>query len=54
MAKDQTIHCTVTSCKYNNKGEQACKLENIIVTPKQNCQTKKAEESMCSSYKNQE
>lgn len=54
MNKGQKIHCTVTSCRYNDKGEQECQLENIIVTPKQNCETKNAEESMCSSYEHQQ
>ena len=54
MDKNQTINCTVTSCKYNNKGDQACKLEQIIVTPVLENDTKLPEESMCSSYKNRE
>lgn len=54
MDKSQTINCTVTSCKYNNNGEQACNLKEIIVTPIQNCQTKNPDESMCSSYVHQE
>ena len=49
----QTINCTVTSCKYNNNQRQLCNLENIIVTPVQGCNTKKSDESMCSSYKNE-
>ncbi len=48
----QTINCTVTSCKYNNGQKQLCKLENIIVTPVQGCNTMSPDESMCSSYKN--
>lgn len=50
--ENQTINCTVTSCKYNNNQRQSCKLENIIVTPVQGCQTTQPDESMCSSYKN--
>ena len=54
MEKKQKINCTVNSCKYNNHKDQECELENIIVTPVQNCNTKKADESMCSSYKCEE
>ena len=31
--ENQTINCTVTSCKYNNNQRQLCNLEHIIVTP---------------------
>ncbi len=51
MDKNQRINCTVGSCKYNNKDRQECSLEQIIVTPVENCDTKQADESMCSSYK---
>ena len=50
--KNQTINCTVTSCKFNNNHRQLCELEHIIVTPTQGCKTTQADESMCSSYKN--
>jgi hypothetical protein len=50
MLKNQKINCTVTSCKYNKNQEQECSLEQIIVTPMQDCQSKQADESMCSSY----
>lgn len=49
--ENQTINCTVTSCKYNNHQRQLCNLKHIIVTPVQGCQTKQPDESMCSSYK---
>ncbi|MFR0822966.1 MAG: DUF1540 domain-containing protein [Clostridia bacterium] len=52
MEKNQRINCTVTSCKYNRNHEQECSLEQIIVTPIQDCYTKEPDESMCSSYKN--
>lgn len=51
MNKNQKINCTVTSCKYNKNQEQMCSLEQIIVTPIENCTTKQSDESMCSSYK---
>lgn len=51
MEKNQKINCTVESCKFNNSDNEECTLKQIIVTPMQNCQTKKADESMCSSYK---
>lgn len=50
---NQKINCTVTSCKYNDKQRQLCELEHIIVTPIQGCETKQPDESMCSSYRNQ-
>ena len=53
MNKNQKINCTVTSCKYNNEQAQECKLEQIIVTPIIGCNTKQADESMCSSYRNE-
>ena len=52
MEKNQKINCTVTSCKYNQNQEQECSLKQIIVTPKQNCDTCQSDESMCSSYEN--
>lgn len=50
MEENQKINCTVTSCKYNNSENKACKLQSIIVTPTENTSTKKSDESMCSSY----
>ena len=50
--ENQTINCTVTSCKYNNNQRKLCNLEHIIVTPVQGMETNEPDESMCSSYKN--
>ena len=50
MEKKQKINCTVSSSKYNNNDEKSCELEQIIVTPVSNCNTKKKDESMCGSY----
>lgn len=50
MESNQKINCTVTSCKYNNNQEQECLLQQIIVTPIIECDTKEPDESMCSSY----
>lgn len=50
--ENQTINCTVSSCKYNDKQRQLCELQHIIVTPVQGCNTTQPDESMCSSYKN--
>ncbi len=50
MNGNQKIYCSVTSCKYNNL-ENFCKLDEIQVSPANNCNTKKSDESMCSSYK---
>ncbi len=48
----QKINCTVGSCKYNNCNAQECVLKQITVTPIQNCNTMKPDESMCSNYEN--
>ena len=50
MEKNQKINCTVASCKYNKTKEQECALEQIIVTPVENCSTAEPDESMCGSY----
>ncbi len=50
MEGNQKIHCTVGTCKYNEKGQNLCKLQAIQVEPTNNCNTKTADESMCSSY----
>ncbi len=49
MDGNQKISCTVESCKYNNN-DGRCVLNEIIVTPIENCNTKEPDESMCSSY----
>ena len=51
MEKNQKINCTVESCKYNDR-DQKCVLNQITVTPIDNCDTKQPDESMCSSYEN--
>ena len=50
MEASQKISCTVGSCKYNNKAQGLCTLNEIIVTPNKGCNTKQADESKCSSY----
>ena len=50
MEENQKIHCSVTSCKYNNEKYGRCTLESIEVAPMPNVRTKKPDESMCSSY----
>lgn len=50
MEGNQKISCTVESCKYNTENH-CCSLEEIKVTPIENCDTEKPDESMCSSYK---
>lgn len=52
MDRSQKINCTVGTCKYNNATFHECTLQEIVVTPIQNCHTKQPDESMCSSYKN--
>ena len=41
MENNQKINCTVSSCKYNDRKNKGCNLEEIQVTPKENCNTKK-------------
>ncbi len=50
MENNQKICCSVTSCRYNNL-ENRCQLAEIQVSPIQDCNTQKADESMCASYK---
>ena len=50
MGEKQKINCTVESCRYNNYEKQECKSKQIVVSPIPNCDTKKSDESMCSSY----
>ncbi len=50
MEGNQKIHCTVETCKYNERNQNLCKLQAIQVEPTKNCKTKQADESMCSSY----
>ncbi|HZK43856.1 MAG TPA: DUF1540 domain-containing protein [Syntrophomonadaceae bacterium] len=46
----QTIGCTVSSCKFNSKG-QYCGLESIEVSPVQNVNSGIAQdESLCANY----
>ncbi len=53
MEGNQKIHCNVETCKYNDYNKNECTLTAIQVTPTQNCKSKKADESMCSSYENE-
>lgn len=47
----QKIDCTVCSCQYNDQGKR-CRLDCICVEPCADCHSgKKADESMCGSYK---
>jgi len=52
MNGNQKICCSVKSCKYNNL-ENRCELAQIQVSPTKDCNTKNADESMCSSYEYQ-
>ena len=51
MEGRQRINCTVCSCKFNDELSNECELNTINVTPTLNNNTKKPEESKCSSYK---
>lgn len=50
MEGNQKIHCSVETCKYNEKMQGMCKLQAIKVEPTKFCNTKNCDESMCSSY----
>ena len=50
MEVNQKIHCSVESCKYKSETGNLCTLQAIHVTPVTNKDTKKPDESMCSSY----
>ena len=50
MNDKQKINCTVETCKYNNCDNNECILKQIMVSPIPDCNTKKPDESMCSSY----
>ena len=54
MEGKQKIACTVESCKYNNITDGKCTLQEIVVTPIEDCDTQYPDESMCSSYENEE
>ena len=49
-AGTQTIGCRVTSCRFNNAGND-CSLTKIEVEPSPHCHSGKAcDESLCGSY----
>ena len=49
---NQTINCTVTSCRYNDKARQACELQAIVVEPCKDVSNGTPEgESMCGNYR---
>ena len=50
MEGNQKIKCTVGSCIYNNSDENMCNLQGIEIKPVKNCNTKKADETICASY----
>ena len=52
MEKSQKINCTVHSCEYNINNQHECSLKQIKVTPTIGTETNSADESMCSSYRN--
>jgi hypothetical protein len=53
MERNQKIYCDVNSCKFNTL-DNICSLKEIQVSPVANCNTGKANESKCSSYKCEE
>lgn len=50
MENNQKINCTVQSCRHHNNQTNMCNLCCINVAPKKGCGTRKADESLCSSY----
>ena len=46
---NQTIHCSVSSCRHHG-GQNNCQLDAIDVRPNCNCHSGKCDESMCGSY----
>ena len=52
LNNNQTIGCTVASCKYHVRENNVCSLKQIIVEPCPGCSSGTAQdESMCGSYK---
>lgn len=47
--KNQTIHCSVSSCRHHNT-QNGCDLNAINVCANCNCHSGKSDESMCGSY----
>lgn len=47
---NQTIHCSVCSCRYHTNQGDLCDRSSINVCANQNCHSGKSDESMCSSY----
>ncbi len=50
MEDNQKIQCSVESCVYQDSTNKRCTLHSIQVLPRQNTNTRKADESMCGSY----
>lgn len=48
--RGQCIHCDVASCEYHAR-EGKCSLNDIQVSPKPNCSSANADESVCASYR---
>jgi len=53
MEENQTINCTVNSCKYQDENNEKCTLKTIVVEPKMETATMKPDESMCGNYKSE-
>lgn len=48
---NQTIHCSVDSCRHHSD-KNTCQLSAINVCPSCECHSGKCDESMCGSYEN--
>ena len=51
MEENQTINCSIGTCKYNNQQTNMCSLKSIQVSKMKNTKPLIADESMCASYK---
>lgn len=51
MNENQTINCTIGTCKYNDEKTNLCTLKAINVAQMNHTKGLKADESMCASYK---
>ncbi|MBS7228246.1 MAG: DUF1540 domain-containing protein [Christensenellales bacterium] len=51
-AGNQTIGCTVTSCRHNDEQSHYCQLNRVEIEPCRGCHTgDPADESLCGSYR---
>ena len=49
MIGKQTIGCEVTSCRFNQQGNE-CELNRVEIKPKCDCHSGNCDEAQCGSY----